>query len=129
MIKHRSKVTKWLYIQSFIYTKLYIQSYIPKLYIQRIKQEFNLSVGSHISITLQCELCSWQLGGLRVGGGMGALSPPPILLHINIWLCIFICTILLYILFFKTINFFPKFNFLASYSSLFLKSNLAIFWA
>ena len=58
--------------------------------------------------------------------GIGAVSPHLILLYITIWLYILINTILLYILFFKTI-FFPKFNFLASYSSLYLKSNLTIF--
>ena len=59
-----------------------------------------------------------------MGGGMGALSPPPILLYTTIWPYILIYAILLYILFFKKINFFPKFNFLASYSSSLLKSNL-----
>ena len=137
MIKHISKVTKWLYIQSYIckviytqsytYKVLYIQSYIPKLYIQRIIQKFNLSVGSHVIRTLKLAAEGFEKGYEE--GGMDALSPPPILLYITIWLYILIYTILLCILFFKTINFFPKFNFLASYSSSFLKNNLPIFWA
>ena len=95
---------------------------------QRIIQEFNLGVGSHVSITLWCELYSWRVWG-RKGRGHGCCNPPLILLYITTWLYILIYTILLYILFFKTIIFFPKFNFLASYNSSFLKSNLAIFWA
>ena len=68
-----------------------------------------------------------QLGIFFGEGGMDAVSPSLLLLSIIICLYILIYTILLYILFFKTIIFFPKFNFLASYSSLFLKSNLSIF--
>ena len=69
-----------------------------------------------------------QLGVFFGKGGMGAVSfSLLILLYIIIWLFILIYTILLYILFFKIIIFSPKFNFLASYSSLFLKSNLSIF--
>ena len=95
---------------------------------QRIIQEFNLGVGSHVSITLWCELYSWGVWGRR-GRGHGCCNPPLlILLYITTWLYILIYTILLYILFFKTIIFFPKFNFLASYNSSFLKSNLAVFW-
>ena len=99
----------------YIYINIYKNIYI---YIQRIIQEFNLSVGSHVS---------W---GLWVGEGDGCFKAPlPILLYITIWLYILIYTLLLYILFFKTINFFPKFDFLASFSYSFLKSNLAIFSA
>ena len=120
-----------LHIQSFIYTKLYIQSYILKLYIQRIIQEFNLSVRSHVSITFWCKLCSWQLGGLRGGRGRwdGCFKPTTYFdlyhyLAMYTYISDFAINFIL-----KNNKFLPKFNFLASYSSLFLKSNLAIFWA
>ena len=47
--------------------------------LQWIIQEFNLGVGSHVSITLWCKLCSW--GVWRV-----AIRPtvsPPVLLYIT----------------------------------------------
>ena len=44
-----------------------------------IIQEFNLGVGSHVSITLWCKLCSWGGGGR----GRAVSPPPPILLYIT----------------------------------------------
>ena len=56
-----------------------------------IIQEFNLGVGSHMSISLSCEFCS--------GGGGGAKSPCCNPLYFAIY------AILPYILFFKTLIF------------------------
>ena len=49
----------------YIYKYIYIYIYIY-IYTQGIIQEFNLGVGSHVRITLWCELCScgvWGKGG------------------------------------------------------------------
>ena len=68
-------------------------------------KEFNSVVGSHVNITLSCELCSW--GVCEAGWRGDAVSPPyfPVYYYFAIYI------ILLYILFLKTIIFFPKFNF------------------
>ena len=49
--------------------------------LQGIIQKFNMSVGFHVSITLLCELCSYQIWE----GAVSAESPslPPILLYIT----------------------------------------------
>ena len=62
---------------------------------ESIIQEFNLSVGSHVRITLSCKLCSWRVWEGKGKVGMGDLSPPPIFLYITIWLNILIHAILL----------------------------------
>ena len=129
-----------VYIYMYIYICMYICMYIC-IYIQIdiwIGIDTDIDIWRYIYIYTdnntgiyfenqisRLQLGVWEGGG---GGGDGCIKPLPILLYITIWLYILIYTILLYILFFKTINF-PKFNFLASYSSSFLKSNLAIFWA
>ena len=49
------------------FSKSCLLSWMTKqTYFQGIMQEFNLGVGSDVSITLWCELCSWEVGG---GGG------------------------------------------------------------
>ena len=47
---------------------------------QGIIQEFNLGVGSHVSITLWCNLCSWAVSG---GAVSPCCKPPVILLYIT----------------------------------------------
>ena len=57
-----------------IYVYVYICIYMYMNVCLGIIEEFNLGVGSHVSITLWCKFCSWGVWG-------GAKSPAPILLY------------------------------------------------
>ena len=102
-------------------------------WFQGIIQEFNLGVGSHMSITLWCKLCR---------GGFAWCWKP--LLEAPLFCCVsLICYIHYFAIYFilSNNNIFPKFIFhwsgsqpacsyqLAIYSFSFLKSNFVIFWA
>ena len=70
------------------------------MYSQRVTQEFNVSVGSHVSIVMW----TLQLRGWVEGGRGDTVSPP----NFAIYHYFAIYNILLYILFCKTIISFQK---------------------
>ena len=71
----------YLYIYTHVYTYIYYIYYIYfiyiyiYIYIQGIIQEFNLGVGSHVNITLWCEL--YSCGVLGEGSTISLSSKTP----------------------------------------------------